>query len=922
LTIDNTAQPPAGDAGALDETNTGYRLLVEHSPNPIYIQCEGKIVFINAAGARLFGAADPAEIVGRDMLDLTHPAYRAQIAKRIHSLNVDRKPAPLVQEQFLRLDGSAVDVEVIADPILYQGKPAAQVVAHDITEHKQAERTLQIRVAQQTAVAELGQFALSGAPLDRLLEQTVTRLAHTLQVEFSKVLELSPDGQTLRLRAGMGWQPGIVGHATVSAGPDTQAGYALLQNGPVLFEDLRAENRFRGAPILYDHGILSGLAVVIPGRGGPYGVLGAYSRTPRAFTQDDAQFLQSVANVLAAAIERDRAAAENARWAHIFENAGWGVAVTNTRTGALEMMNPAFAEMCGYTVEELQGRPVETVFAPQIRPSLPAQIAEAHRQGRGTLESVYQRKNGSTFPVSINFTVVKDEAGQPLYRVVNTHDITGRKRAETALLESEKRFRLLYESSPIGYQSLDADGRFLEVNPAWCAFLGYRREEVIGRWFGDFLAPNFREHFQRNFPRFKVAGEIHGVEFQMLRKDGTVVLVAFDGKISYDADGQFKQTHCVLQDIGARRQTELALRASEERYRTLAHHFPNGIVMLFDQDLRHTLVDGTGLEVLGIRGDWVVGLTSREAFPAELAGQLELAYLDALDGLAAHFEMHLEDLILDTQVVPVRAEDGHITGGLVVSQDVTERRAAEAEVRRLNQELEQRVAERTAQLEAANRELEAFSYSVSHDLRAPLRAIDGFSKALVEEYGGGFDEQAHYYISRTRAASQRMAQLIDDLLRLSRVTRAEIKRESVDLSTLAQTVIDDLRSSQPDRTIAVSIEPGMQVYADPRLLRVALDNLLGNAWKFTSRRADARIHVGSRVLATDEQAYFVEDNGAGFDMAYADKLFGAFQRLHDASEFEGTGIGLDTVQRIIRRHSGRVWAEGVEDQGATFFFTL
>ena len=253
--------------------------------------------------------------------------------------------------------------------------------------------------------------------------------------------------------------------------------------------------------------------------------------------------------------------------------------------------------------------------------------------------------------------------------------------------------------------------------------------------------------------------------------------------------------------------------------------------------------------------------------------------------------------------------------------EISVRKEAKEEIRKLNAELEKRVIERTAELSAVNRELEAFGYSVSHDLRAPLRGMDGFSHALLKDYGDKLDAEGRGYLQRMRAASQKMAQLIDDLLKLSRVTRGEHERRKVDLSKLAQAVAVELRQTTPERQVTFGIAPGVTAEGDARMIRIAFENLLGNAWKFTAKHDHATIEFG--VADQDgKAAYFVRDDGAGFDMAYADKLFQPFQRLHSDAEFGGTGIGLATVARIVHRHGGRVWAESGVEQGTTVYFTL
>jgi light-regulated signal transduction histidine kinase (bacteriophytochrome) len=253
--------------------------------------------------------------------------------------------------------------------------------------------------------------------------------------------------------------------------------------------------------------------------------------------------------------------------------------------------------------------------------------------------------------------------------------------------------------------------------------------------------------------------------------------------------------------------------------------------------------------------------------------------------------------------------------------DLTERVRAEREVQRLNDQLNQLVDERTVELASANKELEAFAYTVSHDLRAPLRTMDGFSQALIEDYSQTLDDTANDYLQRIRRAAKRMASLIDELLDLSRVTRLEMDRVSVNLSLMAEEVVKDLRESDPERPVEILIEDGMRNTCDRRLLRAALQNLLSNAWKFTSSKDEPIIEFGS-LDVDGETVYYVKDNGAGFKMEFAEKLFKPFQRLHRADEFEGSGIGLATVERAISRHGGRIWAEGETGKGATFYFTF
>ena len=371
-------------------------------------------------------------------------------------------------------------------------------------------------------------------------------------------------------------------------------------------------------------------------------------------------------------------------------------------------------------------------------------------------------------------------------------------------------------------------------------------------------------------------------------------------------------------------------RLADARFADILRNAPDAVISI-DTDQKILLFNRGAEAIFGYRPDEVVGRSLAMLLPARHAA----SHGGQVRRFAAGNELSRE-MGAQRDIQGRRKDGGEFPAVVTISKlehngetvmtailrDITERKRAEDEIRRLNADLERRVRERTAQLTAANRELEAFSYSVSHDLRAPLRAIDGFSQALVEDYAGRLDDQADDYLQRVRAATQRMGQLIDDLLRLSRVTRAEMRHVPVDLSTLAAEIVAELRKSAPQRTVETVIAPGLTTRGDPALLRVMLENLLGNAWKFTGRTEGARIEFAATRGDNGEPLFRVRDNGAGFDMTYVDKLFGTFQRLHSPDEFPGTGIGLATVQRVVHRHGGHIHAEGAPGGGATFTFTL
>jgi hypothetical protein len=368
-------------------------------------------------------------------------------------------------------------------------------------------------------------------------------------------------------------------------------------------------------------------------------------------------------------------------------------------------------------------------------------------------------------------------------------------------------------------------------------------------------------------------------------------------------------------EVGLRRKSEQILSVSEGFLDSIIENIPDMVFVKSADELRFERINLAGQALLGIDRKELLGKNDYDFFPLAQAEFFQAQDRGALTG-GSVVDIPEEPIQtksgtrwLHTKKVPV-LERGVPRYLLGISEDITERRKTAADLERAKE-----------RAEGANRELEAFSYSVAHDLRAPLRAIDGFSQALQEDCADVLDEQGRQHLERVRSAARDMGRLIDGLLSLSRLTRADLARDAVDLTRLALEIGERLRVEHAPRTVDLTVEDGLTAEGDARMLGAALQNLLANAWKFTGKRDDARIEVG-RCLVKNEGVFFVRDNGVGFEQAYVHKLFGAFQRLHGAAEFEGCGIGLATVQRVVRRHGGRVWAEGEVGRGATFYFVL
>lgn len=512
-------------------------------------------------------------------------------------------------------------------------------------------------------------------------------------------------------------------------------------------------------------------------------------------------------------------------------------------------------------------------------------------------------------------------------------EITETKLIEKALRENEEKYRLLFSNMLNGFVYnkiiLDEKGKpvdyeIIEINKTFENIIGVAKDTLIGKKITEVLPEIVNDEFDWIGTYGKVALEGKNIRFERyfepLKQWFTIYV--YSPKKYYFA--------VLFDDITEKKELEIKLKKHSERLDLILDATKDGV---WDYDLE------TGEVYLSPRYCLMLGYTKDE-FTKTGDKWLNIFHPDDKEKVLKDMDNFIKNdkndieleyrmkrksgdyiWILTKARISERDKNGKTLRIVGANTDITERKVWEEQLKELNQELEERVSERTKQLQTTNDELESFSYSVSHDLRSPLRAMDGFSQALLEDYYDVIDEEGKNYLMRIRRGSQRMGQLIDDLLKLSRVTRSELNYEKVNLSKIVEEIKNDLYNMGTEHHVEFIIEPNVFVRGDEMLLKVLLNNLISNAWKFTKKKSNPRIEFGKNDL-NGKIVYFVKDNGAGFDMKYADKMFMAFQRLHNKKEFEGTGIGLATVERVIKKHNGKIWAEGKVGEGAQFYFIL
>jgi PAS domain S-box-containing protein len=614
----------------------------------------------------------------------------------------------------------------------------------------------------------------------------------------------------------------------------------------------------------------------------------------------------------------------------IYRVAPTGIGVVLDRL--LIEVNPRICEMTGYTREELLGINARILYPSQEEYEFVGKekYDQIRKIGSGKVETFWQKKDGSIINVLLASTPI-DLTDHSKGITFTALDITDRKHAEEALQESELILKDILESTLSGFWDWNLVDNTEYLSPTFKRMFGYEEHEMENSpeaWqriiFPEDL-PKVLEIFDRHVKSH--GREPFYNEIRYRHRNGTTVWVICAGRIiEWGVDGSPNRMVGCHINITDRKNAMESLRESEEKYRTLFNKMMNAFAlheMIFDEkgeaiDYKFLKVNPAWEKIVGIKAEDVIGKSIKEIMPNIEDSWIQCYGRVAKTAISEEFEDYNAATNKYYHVYAYCPSNGKFA---TLFNDITDRKLAENEILKLNEDLEQRVIDRTAQLEATNKELEAFSYSVSHDLRAPLRHINGYIELLNEDFRSDLPEKAQYYLTNITNAAKQMGTLIDELLRFSRTGRQELQKINIEMNVIAKEALESVKQHIEKRTITWKVQELPQVNGDYFMLKQVWFNLIDNAAKYSSNTLKAEISIGFDETEKDF-IFYVRDNGVGFDMKYVDKLFGVFQRLHSNEEFEGTGIGLANVQRIIHKHKGRVWAEAEPDKGASFYFSL
>ncbi|MGF1933697.1 MAG: PAS domain-containing protein [Nostoc sp. ChiQUE02] len=854
-------------------------------------------------------------------------------------------------------------------------------VCMDITKRKQAEEALEVHANQQAMVAELSQMALASTDLTTLMNSCVTIVAQCLKVQSCKILELLPDDHRLLLRAGVGWQPGLVGKATVSAGINSQAGYTLLSKEPVIVDDLRAETRFNGPPLLHEHQVVSGISVVIHGKERPFGVFGAHTTKHHTFTKDDISFLQAVANVLATAIERQRVedalkeSEERCQLAVQGNNDGiWDWNVINNQV----FFSTRWKEMLGYEEHEIANHLDE--WATRVHPDDIEFVRQAIADHFAKITPFFisehrVRCQDDTYKwVLDRGQAVWDEDGNVVRMTSCYTDITERKQAEEQLRQSEERFQIVSRASNDLLWDWDLLTDEVWWNQALQTLFGYSIEEITfnANWWYEHIHPDDRQRIALETMRLIDSGrKLWLNEYRFRRSNGSYAYVFDRGYVIHDKTGKPVRMIGAMMDISERQAAQAELKRQNMRSKLFANITQKIRQSLQIDNILQTSVTEVQKLLLADRV-LILRLQPDDSFMAvqeavvpglpvvlgqriidpcfrdDYIEKYRQGRISSINDIKeaniqpCHVEMLQRFAVKANLVVPIFLKN-QLWGLLMAHQCAHPRQWIPWEIELLKQLadqigiasaqsliLEQETRQRQ-ELARSNEELQQFAFVASHDLQEPLRKIKTFGDRLKSICGDTLTEQGRDYLERMQNAANRMQTLIEDLLTLSRVTTRAQPFVSVNLAKIAQEVLSDLEVHIQQTGASVEIAELPTIKADPLQMRQLFQNLIGNALKFHRPQTPPAIKIYSTILnnqadnvsANSELCQIiVEDNGIGFEEKYLERIFNVFQRLHSSIEYEGTGIGLAICRKIIEHHHGNITAQSKPGQGAKFIITL
>ncbi|MFN7950032.1 MAG: PAS domain S-box protein [Blastocatellia bacterium] len=907
-----------------------FRELYDNAPVGYHeIDATGCITRINRTELEMLGYS-AAEMMWHEAWEFA--AHRETARREILARLAGEALPQTVERSYRRRDGSLlpvlIEVRVLRDQ---SGQiTGLRKVMQNNTERKRVEELLKFHELQHAAVAELGRMALAGADLMKLMNEAVSLVAQALEVEFCQILESAPDAATLRLRAGVGWKPGLIGQALVSAGSDAASPV------PVVFEQLSDGLNLSGLELLRQHHVSSGICVRIQGREKNFGLLGAYATRRRRFSEDDVNFLLAVASVISLTVERRRTEAElwqtSTLQQAILDSANLTI-ISTTPDGIIRTFNAGAERLLGYRADEVIGQASPVVIhdpgelaqvASEIFSEADAGIesdfeilvARARRGLPDEQEWSYIHRSGHRFPVLLSVTALRGADDEITGFLFIGRDITDRKVAEKALLESKERFRELYDNAPVGYHEIDATGRIIQVNRTELEMLGYSAAEMLGHEAWEFAE---NPEAARAMLLARLAGEDlpHSYEMACRHRKGLLVEVLLQEQIVRDEQQQVTAIRVAMQDISERRREEqararlTALLEATSDYISIS--YPDGSIYYANSAFRHLLGLSEKEDLACLRPSdvyplWALSAVMNESIPAAIKNGV-------WQGEAALLDQQGREVPV-SQVILAHKSGGRVEFLSTIARDITESKRVQAELERA-----------MIAAEAASRSKSEFLANMSHEIRTPMNGIIGMTELALDTE---LSQQQRKYLERVRFSADALLSLLNDILDFSKIEAGRLDLEQIDFrlrESLADTLaILELRAEQKGLALRCEVESDVPdaLVGDPGRLRQIIINLVSNAIKFT--------HTGSVTVSvraetvTEQEAllhFAVTDTGIGIPADKQKVIFDPFTQADGSTtrKYGGTGLGLSICSKLVKMMHGQIGVDSEINRGSIFHFT-